>query len=353
MAQVRRRGTTMDVQRLFESPDFYHFSFDRDDALFAEMDRSTYRRSIFLDRRIAPKGTKVHRAKLSALYEQLGSAPQANIGIIFHVAHCGSTLLARALDVENANLVCREPMTLRQLGVEATAWRGAGAPPEEWTRRLQLTAALLNRRYNSAGPVIVKANVPVNFMIPELMALNAGPAILLYATLEEYLLAILRSADHQAWVERVTGELGAGIEGTLGGFDKGQGLAKTAAQLWLAQMLIFDDTMRRFPSVVSLDAEVFFSQPQHVIGAAFKHFGQAVSDQEVGVIVEGELFSRYSKNPQLTFSNAERLALREQIRAELGTEIAAAREWVAKLPAFARLSHTFAKPLAGDGLIWR
>lgn len=343
----------MDMQRLFEGPDFYHFSFDRDDALFAEMDRSTYQRSIFLDRRIAPKGTKVHRAKLSALYEQLGYAPQPNLGIIFHVAHCGSTLLARALDVENANLVCREPMTLRQLGVEASAWRGTGAPPDEWTRRLQLTAALLSRRYNAAGPVIVKANVPVNFMIPELMALNAGPAILLYATFEEYLLAILRSADHQAWVERVTGELGAGIESTLGGFDKSLGLAKTAAQLWLAQMLIFDDAMRRFPSVVSLDAEVFFSDRFQVLGAAFRHFGQAFSDQEVGAIASGELFSHYSKYPQLAFSNEQRLAQREQVRAKLGPEIAAAKDWMAQLPAFARLSHRFARPLAGGGMIWR
>lgn len=339
----------MDVQKLFETPDLYLFSFHGEDALVAEMDRGAYRRSIFLDRRMMPKSPRVQRVKLAALYEQIDRARAPDLRIIFHVAHCGSTLLARALDVEDANLVYREPMTLRQLGVEA-AERRDGGPPEDWVKRLRLAAALLSRRYAEAGPAIVKANVPVNFMIPELMEINReGPAILLYASLENYLLAILRSPDHRAWVERVTDELAVGLERRLGGFERGQGLAKAAAQLWLAQMLIFDETLRRFPSAVSLDAEDFFNQPSQAVAGAFTHFGQTRSEQEVEAVVASDLFSRYSKNPQQDFNNAQRLEMREQVRAELGAEIAAAKQWIVRHPAFSQLPSRLVRPLIGAG----
>lgn len=37
---------------------------------------------------------------------------------IFQMAHCGSTLLARALDDPGASLVLREPLSLRQTAVQ-------------------------------------------------------------------------------------------------------------------------------------------------------------------------------------------------------------------------------------------
>src|SRR3954468_2412077 len=80
---------------LFASPDHYLHSFENDAALFVAMDRAAYHRSIFLDGRISPKG-----GTMTLPFAMLrGKAPRpAPTGWIFHVAHCGSTLLARALD---------------------------------------------------------------------------------------------------------------------------------------------------------------------------------------------------------------------------------------------------------------
>lgn len=337
----------MDLQALFETPDQYLVTFEQADALLVEMDRAAYHRSIFLDRRMAPKSTKIERVRAASLYDRADQQPPPDLCFIFHVAHCGSTLLARALDVVDANLVCREPMTLRQLGVQAA---GSAPLPQDWAARLRLATALLNRRYAEAGPVIVKANVPVNFMLTELMALNPRqPAILLYATLENYLLAILRSPDHQRWVQHVTGEVGAGIERRLGAFERDRSLAATAAQLWLAQLLAFDELLNRSPSATCLDAEDFFNQPRQSLAAAFKLFGQTRSDAEIESTIKGELFSRYSKNPQLEFSNESRLGQREEARAQLQDEIAAAREWIERQPAFARLPRRLQRPLVGAG----
>src|SRR3954471_24465429 len=101
---------------LFASPDHYLHSFDGDAALFMPMDRAAYHRSIFLDRRISPAANGSMRVPVSALTGRAEAA--APLGWVFHVAHCGSPLLARALDDPAANLVLREPLALRQLAFD-------------------------------------------------------------------------------------------------------------------------------------------------------------------------------------------------------------------------------------------
>src|SRR5262249_28380366 len=171
----------LDLQRLFNDPDQYLFSFEGEDAIFASMDRDAYHRSIFSDRRLAPKTAAIEKIAIASLLDAQAkaAAAPADISYIFHIAHCGSTLLARALDINDATLVCRGPVAVRQLGVMA-----AKSYPEiddAWAKRANLAATLLSRRYNSRAPVIVKANVPVNFMIEPLMQMRPEqPAILLH-----------------------------------------------------------------------------------------------------------------------------------------------------------------------------
>src|SRR5437868_14523592 len=103
-------------EALFATPDHYLFAFDDNCAIFRAMDRAAYHRSIFLDRRISPAGEaafEVPLAPLLAWHEQQPAAPPPRIGWIFHIAHCGSTLLARALDLPERSLVLREPLALR------------------------------------------------------------------------------------------------------------------------------------------------------------------------------------------------------------------------------------------------
>ena len=70
--------------------------FDLDEVLFVPMDLAAYQRSIFLDHRISPAGEGSWQVPLALLGPAEANPPQ--LGWIFHVAHCGSTLLARALD---------------------------------------------------------------------------------------------------------------------------------------------------------------------------------------------------------------------------------------------------------------
>jgi hypothetical protein len=297
---------------LLASPDHYLHALDGEDAVFVPMDRAAYHRSIFLDGRISAAATGSMRLPLAALSGHV--TPPARTGWIFHVAHCGSTLLARALDVPEQNLVLREPLALRQLAL---------APDPE---RLAVVAAMLGKRYRPDAPTIVKANVPVNFMLPELVALDpTAPAIFLYLELRDYLLAILRSADHRAWLHRVTGQLAAHL-GDMAGLGDGE----RAAALWLAQTRAYARALGSLANGRSLNAERFFSDPARVLVAAAQHFAVPIDAAAAEVITKGPLFATYSKNPSVAFDNAARVQRRQALASTLETEIAAGEAWIAR-----------------------
>jgi len=335
----------MNLQALFENPDLFLHSFDEADAVFLEMDRDAYLRSIFTDRRISPKTANQHRVRCADLFARMESIQPAPVSYIFHIAHCGSTLLARALDLKDENLVCREPFSLRQLGVKAA--RG-----EEAAQLVRLARTMLGRRYNSAGPVIVKANVPVNFMIQALM--DPAPdqrAIFLYYALDDYLLAILRSAMHRGWVQHVSNELQPGIEVLTGPRGADESVAVMAARLWLTQMLQFQQALAAYPNARSLCAEDLFESASATLAASFSHFAPPQSAETIEAIVRSELFSRYSKDPKHQFDNAQRVERRGKLKVELAAELSEARAWVMRQPAARQLPQRLAKPLTGDGAV--
>ncbi|HYI48152.1 MAG TPA: hypothetical protein VEX35_06765 [Allosphingosinicella sp.] len=311
------------IESLFASPDHHLFAFEGDQAIFRTMDRGAYHRSIFLDRRIAALDDREMRVPVEALTANDIAVPR--IAWIFHVAHCGSTLLARALDREEGNLVLREPRPLRQLGLTR------GAADGGWRARLHLAAALAGRRYRPDLPTIVKANVPVNFIAAELMALDpSAPAILLYFPLRAYLLAVLRSPAHRQWLVNVTTQLDiAGVAGL--------DVAERAAALWLAQMRLYAELLAQYPGVRSLHAGELLDAPRPALAAAAAHFG-ADADLDAD-----ELLTTYSKVPGQAFDNTARLELRAETERAIGPEIARARAWVEDRPVPSRLD----RPLVG------
>lgn len=297
---------------LYATPDHYLHSFDGDSAIFVPMSREAYHRSIFLDGRIAPAGQGSMRLPVAAVAP--GVRPAQPIGWIFHVAHCGSTLLARALDRPATNLVLREPLALRQLAL---------APNGE---RLAIVAAMLGKRYRPELPTLVKANVPVNFLLPQLAAMDPrARAVLLHLSLRDYLAAILRSDNHRDWLRNVTGQLALHLSDLSGASD-----AERAAALWLAQRRAHADAIARWPDARSLDAERFFAEPRETLAAAAAHLQVPLTPAEIDEIVGGPLFATYSKNPAVMFDNAARLERRRALDASLAGEVAAAERWLEK-----------------------
>ena len=336
------------IEALVASPDHYLFAFEGEQAIFAEMDRDAYHRSIFLDRRISPASQQMVAVPLDPLVRLVADHPPPSgpNGWIFHIAHCGSTLLARALDRPEESLVLREPLALRQLGIEAARDPGRTSG---WRSRLHLAVGLSGRRYRPSAPVIVKANVPVNFIAADVMDLAPdSSAILLYFPLRLYLLAVLRSADHRQWVSNVTTQVQPALAGLVGDLG-GAGIPERAAALWMAQMRLYAAMLDRFAAAKSLDAETLVHAPRPVIAASAAHFGIQISEADVETIVRGPLFSTYSKSPDEAFDNSRRLEMRTEAERRLGPDIDQARRWVDSRLARWPLPPALERPLVGAG----
>ena len=339
---------------LFQRPDFYLLEFRGPNAFFVRMTRETYLRSIFTDRQRIVAASKrawgMPTGKLMSQYESQ-NLPQPPLGYIFHIAHCGSTLLARALDHSSELLVYREPSPLRQLAVEFTATPDEAYDGGTLVRRLQLVTGLLGRTYESSQAAIVKANVPVNFILPQLMQLNPNSCgILLYAPLRGYLLSVLKSPQHQQWVSSVVRELAGGIkriELLAEVVSETLSPAKAAACLWLAQMLNYRQMVESTDRVRTLDCEILFDRPADTLAAAFALFGVELAAEEIRNIVSGDLFSHHAKLPGFRFDNMARKAELDQLADTLGDQIKEGTAWVSEVMAPQDVPEELPNPLVG------
>jgi hypothetical protein len=335
------------ISDLLHDPDYYLFGFEDDNAIFVRMNRECYARSIFFDERIVTLDDNALRVPLKHLSAALLSttSSQPRIGWIFHMAHTGSTLLARALDQPGKSLVIREPGTLRASGVES---RTSGKGSYVWNEQMLVSLKMLDRRYAQDEAVIVKANVPVNTIIPDLLAMSAQPrAILLHFGLDDYLAAVLRSANHRKWVEHIFCEMRLG-ELPESASKSELSTSEKAAALWLFQIEIYVETLAGNPDIRSLDANILFNEPSECLTAAAEYFDCSNDPDEARMIVSGELFSTYSKNPRARFDNADRKARVAESRALLADEIMMARRWIAAQSATSLLPERLTQPLCGE-----
>lgn len=286
------------------SPDHYLHSFEGADAVIVPMDRAAYARSIFLDARISPARDGAVLVPAAQLAQ--AAPPSKTTAWIFHVAHCGSTLLARALEAISSGLVLREPMALRQL---------AFVPDPA---RLKLVLAMLSRRYDLEVPTLIKANVPVNALLPQIVAADpAAPAVFLHLGLQDYALAVLRSPQHRGWVRNIAVRF---ADASAGASD-----AECLAALWLWQMQAFCSALDAMPHAMTLDAERFYADPAATLTALTPRLGRTADPALIADVAGGLLFSTYSKRPGVAFDNSARLERRAALLREMAGELADVR----------------------------
>ena len=332
---------------VLNDPRLYLYEIDADSAHFLQMKREDYLRSIFLDGRIRHAGAPPIQAPLNQLLSGYENAPgeTRSIGWIFHIAQCGSTLLARALDHPGRSLVLREPAALRRVGIRAG---GSGQLDEMGERLLPMVRHALAKRWEQGAPLVIKGTVPVNFIADRLMRIEPeAPAVMLYFPLSNYVAATLRTPGHVDWTERVFDEMRM-ADSEWCEHAAANSPAEKAAALWLSQMILYSRLLDEFPNVYSLHAAEIFDNAEDTVIAAAELFGVSLRPGEAREICESELYHSYSKNPALDYDPEVRLAREAESIARLEKEIAAAHAWAAQAAEKFALPERFSKPLVGD-----
>jgi len=319
---------------IFDDPSLYWVEYRGGRAMFARMTRRTYHQSIFTDRRRIVASVSqpviVDVDDLISTQEKTGARP-VDLKLIAHTANCGSTLLSRALDIPGRTIGYREPFPLRQLGVEAAASCEGSSRPAEWNRRLNLALTLLGRKFSESEIPVVKVNIPVNFILSDVLDLLPNyRVIILYPTLENFLISALKSPDRRKWLRTVANEMSNRLQfmfSTGGEVPKTTTDSMLAAALWVGQIHAYQHLLQCYRNVAVLKSSQLFEQTEDALRSAASFFGIDFSRADALRIAKSDLFQRYSKDPGRKYDDEARKSEQARVRRDMQSEINEGQSW--------------------------
>jgi len=302
-----------------------------DAILFALLTEDDYRGASFLDRRLLTPERRTGVVPAELLRPWLVRLPRA-CDFIFHVSHCGSTLVSRLLAADPGVLPLREPAILRQ-----AAMRGADE------RLCGEAVTLLSRTFRPGQRALIKATSVVNRIAVSLMGHAADArGLLVTVPAETFLAAVLDGspgdiAAHAADRFVRLQELGVALK--VG--PESLGIGRAAALSWLCENLALANVARRFPDRTAwFDFDRFLAAPAEGLAAALAAFGLTTAPD---VILAGDLMGRYAKRPDVAYDADFRQRLLANARDRLNHEIEAGLAWLDEVDAPALLTGTAAR----------
>ncbi len=291
--------------------------------LFVRLDAHQRREAAFLDPRALPPQPQGAWLPLSMLHAPATGDVVADG--IFHIGHCGSTLLSRLLDSWPEVEGLREPLPLRDL---AAAWHSP-SPPRALLTTLM---ACWRRPLPPASRIAIKVTSSCNALVEPLLRDGAlQRAILLDMPLVPWLATLLKSEasvnDALAAFDERAGVLrGHGI--AIDGGHAPRDAIEACAMGWLAEHLRFEALASgEFASrVLRVDFEDLLAAPEATLARIAAHL--ALDADGVARALASPAWGRYSKAQQHGYGRDDRahdLALAQQ---RFGAEISRGVAWV-------------------------
>ncbi len=276
---------------------------------------------------------------------------KGRLGLLFHSAFCGSTLLARALAEPGVAMGLSEPVILN----DVVGMRSRGAAPAKVARAADLALRLLARPFAPGEGVVVKPSNLLNPFAELLLALAPDArALFLYAPLETFLVSVVRKGlPCRLWVrELLEGYLQAGIVAPLGITPEDvfrQSDLQVAATGWLAQHRLFAALGARIGQarLRTLTSEQLTGDPVRAVAAAAAHYGLALEPAAVARIAAGPAFTRHSKSGA-AFTSDQRRDEYAAARAAHEGEIDMVHAWALEVARQAGIAMDAPNPLLQD-----
>ena len=310
---------------ILQDPHYLPFQLDLANGrvLFVRLDVQQRREAAFLDPRALPPQPQGAWLPLSMLRAPATADVVADG--VFHIGHCGSTLLSRLLDSWPEVEGLREPLPLRDL---AAAWP-APSPPRDLLATL---LACWRRPLPPASRVAIKATSSCNALVePMLRECGLRRAILLDMPLAPWLATLLKSEDSvrdalAAFDDRADVLRAQGI--AIDGEHAPRDAIEACAMGWLAERLRFEALASGecASRVLRVDFEDLLAVPEATLARIAAHL--ALDPDGVARALASPAWGRYSKAQQHGYGRDDRahdLALAQQ---RFGDEIARGVAWV-------------------------
>ncbi len=317
----------------------YQLDFAHDTCDWLPVTESQFREASFLDQRIHDAAASpVSFARADVFNALAGQAP-ASTDFIFHIGHCGSTLLSRALAATPAVLPIREPLTLRQLSSHASP-----TLPQQWQEWLQLALSAHNRPFHPGQRCMIKATSTCNALIrPVAEKMPDARMLLVFVRLEPFLAGMLGKespardlaghAPHrlQEW-QALTGEVFIPPA-------TGMGEVQLAVLTWLTSVArMMAAVIDHADQCLMLDFDAFLEAPERQFEILFEHFGLQDSRSHI-LQAWPEISLGYSKQPDQPYSAFNRNRTLSRGRMLRGAEIQQGLDWARHLVQQHRVFH--------------
>jgi len=278
-------------------------------VLFARLDAVQRARASFLDARTI-QSSDAQWLPWESLQALRATHWQPADGI-FHIGHCGSTLLSRLLGEWPTVQSLREPAALRTV---SDLWHTRDTPDSRLSAEATAQALLdLWRHWSTplgdATRTVVKATSTCNQLIePLLLAHPMMRVVLLDMSPLAYFATIMKSAGSRldaatAAAERLLYLRSQGLADglSLHALDP----AEQVAMGWLGEQLRFDRLQQQFGSrVLRLRFDTLLAARGQALSAIAAHF--ALAPQGVDVALASANWGEYSKSPGHKYDESDR-----------------------------------------------
>jgi len=306
-------------------------------ALVVKFDEEGYRRASFLDHRAFIRNTEAVWLPLDRLLREAAALPpQPAPHAIFHVSHCGSTLVSRLLAELPGSLPVREPLVPLALAVERrnldrpeSRLDGAG-----WDKLFDAALRLLSRSYRPGQRAVIKfTSACSNLAAPMLQGNEESRALLLHTDLETWLTVMLRNENVRENGRFYAPDWLKDMYALTGRRDLRLAALCDAQQFalnWLAGMMQLERLVQQYPRRARrCDFELFLAEPAVGLTDVGSFFGLDTAGG--GAIAAGPLLKSYAKNPAKPFDRTRRDQELKDAQQRVGTEIRAGMQFAERL----------------------
>jgi hypothetical protein len=339
---MKSQPALLNLSKLMAGPDLYplQVNWAQQQVLFLSVTPEFYANAPFLDQRAVPQQQRSQIpsewAAIQDVVQAVAAQPvPAKLGMVFHVGHCGSTLLSRALALNTSLFSLREPLPLRDL---CSFWLERQEPwsevsDEGLNHRIDMMRTLWARTPSTGQLAVVKAtSFCCPLAEPWLARFQSDKSVLLAVAPETYLASMVSVPTYIADLKTTAKQRMLNLK-NLTGLELpalySLSVGEIAALAYVSDLMAMHSAARSAGDrVMRQDFDAFLSAPDCALGALNAFFDAPLPAEHIKSIQQNPLFSRYSKASNYPFSTSERLARLQEARSGHSAEINKGRAWL-------------------------